>query len=162
MDDDEKRRRAWFLNYVTQIKQGIIQAPQPGVMYVCPCCGYPTLQERGNYDICMLCDWEDDGQDDPHADAMWGDPDERYSLAEARENFKKNLVMYTIDPRIGGGDSQLEKQTKRSIITTFEKMRSETDTETLQELWDQVNEGRQILFQELERKIREHDEKHKK
>lgn len=28
----------------------------------CPCCGYLTLPERGQYDICPVCLWEDDGR----------------------------------------------------------------------------------------------------
>jgi len=28
--------------------------------YSCPCCGYLTLPERGAYDICPVCFWEDD------------------------------------------------------------------------------------------------------
>lgn len=27
----------------------------------CPCCGYRSLQERGAYEICRVCFWEDDG-----------------------------------------------------------------------------------------------------
>ncbi|WP_171099328.1 CPCC family cysteine-rich protein [Ruegeria sp. HKCCD7255] len=30
---------------------------------ICPCCRLPTLRERGNYEICMVCWWEDNGQD---------------------------------------------------------------------------------------------------
>lgn len=26
----------------------------------CPCCGYKTIKERGCYDICKVCYWEDD------------------------------------------------------------------------------------------------------
>ena len=33
----------------------------------CPCCGYLTLDERGGYEICPVCYWEDDGQDDHDA-----------------------------------------------------------------------------------------------
>ncbi|HEI2325144.1 TPA: hypothetical protein SI485_004590, partial [Escherichia coli] len=29
-------------------------------LYKCPCCGYLTLPERGQYDICPVCQWEDD------------------------------------------------------------------------------------------------------
>ncbi|MFD2115605.1 CPCC family cysteine-rich protein [Paenibacillus yanchengensis] len=54
----------------------------------CPCCGYPTLEERRNWEICSLCNWEDDGQDDPHADQVWGGPNQDYSLTEARETSK--------------------------------------------------------------------------
>lgn len=27
----------------------------------CYCCGYFTIEERGNYEICPVCFWEDDG-----------------------------------------------------------------------------------------------------
>ncbi|WP_423736363.1 CPCC family cysteine-rich protein [Chitinophaga caseinilytica] len=30
----------------------------------CPGCGFPTLQERCDFEICAVCNWEDDGQDD--------------------------------------------------------------------------------------------------
>lgn len=34
-------------------------------LYCCPCCGYATLGEPEAYEICVVCGWEDDGQDDP-------------------------------------------------------------------------------------------------
>lgn len=40
--------------------------------FKCPCCGYPTLNERVAYDVCILCNWEVDGQDDDCADEVWG------------------------------------------------------------------------------------------
>lgn len=30
-------------------------------MYPCPCCGYKTLPDRGAYDLCPVCWWEDEG-----------------------------------------------------------------------------------------------------
>ncbi len=30
-------------------------------LYRCSCCGYFTLDNIGEYDICRLCNWEDDG-----------------------------------------------------------------------------------------------------
>ena len=60
----------------------------------CPCCKYPTLEVRGDYEICPLCDWEDDLQDDPHAEEVWGGPNGNYSLEEARRNFEAHLTMY--------------------------------------------------------------------
>lgn len=32
------------------------------ILEICPCCRYLTLTSRGNYDICPLCYWEDDGK----------------------------------------------------------------------------------------------------
>lgn len=55
-------------------------------MIECPCCGYQTLDSRGQYDICKVCYWEDDGSNEP----------DRYSsvnsmtLQEARDNFRKS------------------------------------------------------------------------
>ncbi|MFC9672663.1 CPCC family cysteine-rich protein [Streptomyces sp. NPDC056949] len=55
--------------------------------YRCPCCGFLTLDERGNFEICDVCFWEDDGQDDHDADRVRGGPHGRLSLTEARRNF---------------------------------------------------------------------------
>lgn len=54
--------------------------------FVCPCCGYATLGEVGGFEICRICLWEDDGQDDPVAHEFWGGPNPT-SLEEARRNF---------------------------------------------------------------------------
>ena len=55
--------------------------------YACPCCGYLTLEQRGMHDICHVCFWEDDGQDDHDADDVRGMPNYNVSLAKARLNF---------------------------------------------------------------------------
>lgn len=34
---------------------------RPDPMRSCPCCGYKTLPERGDYDLCPVCLWEDEG-----------------------------------------------------------------------------------------------------
>jgi hypothetical protein len=61
---------------------------------VCPCCGYPTLSARGISDICDLCWWQDDGQDDASADDVAGGPNSDYSLTEARQNFAAHQTKY--------------------------------------------------------------------
>ncbi|NUO48982.1 MAG: hypothetical protein HOV80_09015 [Polyangiaceae bacterium] len=35
--------------------------------FECPCCRKRTLSERGHYEICEVCNWEDDPiqEDDP-------------------------------------------------------------------------------------------------
>lgn len=53
-------------------------------LFTCPSCGYPTLNERGGYEICTICDWEDDNQDNETADEIWGGPNSNLSLTESR------------------------------------------------------------------------------
>ena len=40
------------------------------------------------WEICPVCFWEDDGQDDPRADEVFGGPNGSLSLSEARRNFQ--------------------------------------------------------------------------
>lgn len=58
--------------------------------YRCPCCCFVTLRERGGYEICPVCFWEDDGQDDHDADEVRGGPNARLSLTAARDNFARH------------------------------------------------------------------------
>jgi hypothetical protein len=55
----------------------------------CPCCGHSTLGERGAFEICAVCFWEDDGQDDHNAEAVLGGPNGDLSLIQARANYMK-------------------------------------------------------------------------
>ncbi len=56
--------------------------------YRCPCCEFKTLYGRGHDEICPVCFWEDDGQDDHDADEVRGGPNGTLSLTEARTNFR--------------------------------------------------------------------------
>ena len=60
-------------------------------LFTCPGCGFPTLEGRGGYELCGVCDWEDDNQDDESADEIWGGPNQRLSLTENRLNIGKVL-----------------------------------------------------------------------
>ncbi|UNU73119.1 hydrolase [Moraxella nasovis] len=61
---------------------------------VCYCCGYLTVNERGGFDICPVCFWEDDW--------LVSSPDEvlhlpsmannGLTLYEARQNYQKYKV----------------------------------------------------------------------
>jgi hypothetical protein len=55
----------------------------------CPCCGFLKLTHRGSYGICEVCYWEDGGQDDDHADEVWGGPNSDLSLTQAKKNFRE-------------------------------------------------------------------------
>ena len=64
--------------------------------YRCPCCRFKTLHGRAGYEICPVCWWEDDGQDDHDADQVRGGPNGTLSLTQARSNF---LSCGAYDPR---------------------------------------------------------------
>jgi hypothetical protein len=67
---------------------GDVVAPPAARPYTCPCCGHPTLVERGTYDWCPECGWEDDGQDDHDSHvARRGGPNGGISLDEARARY---------------------------------------------------------------------------
>jgi hypothetical protein len=57
--------------------------------FACPCCRRITLSERGGFEICPVCWWEDDGQDDEDAAVVRGGPNGDLSLSVAREQFRR-------------------------------------------------------------------------
>jgi hypothetical protein len=86
---------AWFDFYTKELDT----SPKDGYKgfdkyFLCPCCYFPTLTERQGFEICPLCNWEDDGQDNHNADKVLGGPNQSYSLTEARHNFKKYFTSY--------------------------------------------------------------------
>ncbi|HJZ54107.1 MAG TPA: CPCC family cysteine-rich protein [Gemmataceae bacterium] len=60
----------------------------PTPRHQCPCCDFVTLPERGNYLICPVCFWEDDGQDVDALDEPSG-PNHGITLRQGRDNFKQ-------------------------------------------------------------------------
>lgn len=57
--------------------------------YQCPCCHNKTLSERGQYYICPVCDWEDDGIDGDHLSHCNG-----MTLSEAQRAFCESGSIY--------------------------------------------------------------------
>lgn len=110
------RRAAWFEAYCRAIdERSVFEPPVEGLRYACPCCHHFTLKERGSYDICSVCFWEDDGQDDPYADDIRGGPNRGLSLTQARINYaamgavETRLLPHVREPRpeeLGNGDRQ--------------------------------------------------------
>ena len=58
-------------------------------LFCCPCCHNKTLSERGQYYICPICDWEDDGIDGDHLSHCNG-----MTLSEAQRAFCENGSIY--------------------------------------------------------------------
>jgi hypothetical protein len=80
--EEHARRLAWFAEYTARLDD-----QPPGLPLRCPCCGCKSLGERGGFEICSVCFWEDDGQDDHDADVVRGGPNGALSLTEGRANY---------------------------------------------------------------------------
>jgi tRNA threonylcarbamoyladenosine biosynthesis protein TsaE len=77
----------WADDYADRLDRlSVVRGPEDGP-YPCPCCGNVTLPERGGFDICPVCFWEDDGQDEQDADVVRGGPNGMLSLTAARANY---------------------------------------------------------------------------
>ena len=61
------------------------------VKHTCPCCGYKTLEKeaKGTYEICDLCDWEDDLVQNQDPDYEGGA--NSICLREAQHEFLKGF-----------------------------------------------------------------------
>ena len=85
-----RRSYAGVVNSYLELR--LVAAGRPGKveglveeLMECPCCGYRSLDERGGYEICRVCFWEDDGTTDPES---MSSPN-RMTLGEARRNFER-------------------------------------------------------------------------
>lgn len=56
--------------------------------HLCPACGFPTLNERAEYEVCVICLWEDDGTE---ADLTLVAPPNYRSLMQERINVSGML-----------------------------------------------------------------------
>lgn len=83
---NKARTQSEFLGLINKL-----ESLQPRVddreRVACPCCGFTTLSAMGGYELCPVCFWTDDGQDDPRAGEVWGGPNGDLSLAAARKNY---------------------------------------------------------------------------
>lgn len=56
--------------------------------YRCPVCSYRTLHSRGEFEICPVCFWEDEG-DIENIDVPTYGPNNGLSLADAKKHFQQ-------------------------------------------------------------------------
>lgn len=57
-----------------------------GPKIACHCCGCLTICQRGQYEICKVCYWEDDPGQTPEEDTGGANP---LSLEDAQKNYRK-------------------------------------------------------------------------
>jgi hypothetical protein len=150
--ENEIALRQWFDFYINEIKK----SPDTGYKtfdkyFLCPCCSFPTLLERDNYEICVICNWEDDGQDDHNADTVLGGPNQNYSLTEARDNFKRYLTSYRPSDKHHFDRTTIKKTfngkiildltlIKRQIIEKYKDVIMTTDLAQREKLLGEISE----------------------
>lgn len=83
---NKARTQAQFLGLINKL-ESLQPRVEDTARVACPCCGFTTLSALGGFEICPVCFWQDDGQDDPHAAEVWGGPNGDLSLAQARKNY---------------------------------------------------------------------------
>lgn len=114
------------------------------IKYTCPCCGYPTLERRGGYEMCVLCSWEDDGQDDQNASEVWGGPNGSLSLKKARENFGKHFDKYS------SSKTKSYIKVKKKLIALYELALSKgANTVLLKKIKDNFSEYYKVMDDEI-------------
>lgn len=86
-DDRATRHHEWLTRWPR--RTGNVYGRADRGPYTCPCCYFRTLPERGGYDVCPVCRWEDDGQDDHDADDVRNGPNGALSLTAARSSFRR-------------------------------------------------------------------------
>ncbi len=59
--------------------------------HACPLCGYHTLEERFNQEICLICFWEDDTEVNHNEDSF--SKANKLSVSDAQVNFILNGVV---------------------------------------------------------------------
>lgn len=113
--------------------------------YTCTACGYPTLSSRQSYESCILCHWEDDGQDDPYADEEWGGPND-HSLTQARANFEITCCVWSFEER--GGFSRWNEATlfdarmiasKQRLRAAYEALMSFETPAQIYDHWQEID-----------------------
>jgi hypothetical protein len=102
---DQGRAGAPYFDDVTRPFKSISKATEPTPTYLCPCCHCKTLCGRARDEICQVCYWHDDGQDEHDAEEVRGGHNGTLSLRQAQSNF---LEYGASDRRfIGGVDSAI-------------------------------------------------------
>ena len=131
---DFKSRRAIFDKYIEDKKIAV---------FTCPSCGYPTLSERGGYEICLICVREDDNQDDDTANEVWGGPNSSLSLTEGRLIIGRRIQ----EKIVSGSNLITDPERVMSIVDNsiksdedFTQQNIKDDTHINDPLWQQYDD----------------------
>lgn len=121
--------------------------------FLFPCCCYPTLRGRRDYNICELCRWEDDGDND-------GGANSGYSLARARRNFEGSLSKYDEAHPYFFDDTEAIRNEKRLLMAAFDAFERTPDGIAAIRAWWNVMAAEESL--RLQVRKRHEDEAYKR
>lgn len=139
-----RERRQWFDDYLNSAK-GQAEAAAVGIvlpLFTCPCCGCPTLDERRAWEICWVCWWEDDGQDDYNASVVLGGPNHEVSLMRARVNFQQTLF-YRSPKHIF--ETVRQAKCREDGLTAFNKMLTLSEVDRIA-CWKAADQCRESYY----------------
>ncbi len=127
----------------------------------CPCCGYPVHSCGSYHENCVICGWEDDGQDDsefaPFAgfftpDEIAGGPNGNYSLTEARINFARHGHMYRqFDTRMSE-DKVQDRELREALVSHFESLLPTTSESAFTNIVPLITEARRSIAESFSRR----------
>lgn len=108
--------------------------------FTCPGCGFPTLHERRDFEVCSICNWEDDGQDDTRANEVWNGPNGEVSLSEHRLMVME--VLENAFRKFENHPDQFLEILKKHFVKEEELAEQliEEDDEKALEQWEKLNE----------------------
>ena len=106
----------------------------------CPLCGYPTLNSRSRHDICYICKWQDDGQDEEEKNEVRGGPNGEYSIDSYRIKFSRlieDLKNYN------GNESSINEL--REAILLLEKMENSLSEKNIASFMAQLKKAGALM-----------------
>ena len=87
-------KNSYLVTRLSREHGGSFQVSGPEeTLEACPCCNFRSLPRRGEYDICPVCFWEDDGSNEPD---LHSGPN-HMTLRAARDNFERIGAMSEAD-----------------------------------------------------------------
>lgn len=145
MNEELDKKIKNFVKYLFHLEEKCINS-LPGKHYSCPCCNYPTLAERGAYHICVLCFWEDDGQDEPFCEEVWHGPNGNYSLSQARNNFSEYLTYCSPEDKEIFEMNKEKDHLKICLIQKYEALKNETSKEKIIKIECEIEKIKNQLY----------------
>lgn len=117
----------------------------------CPGCGFPSLSEDWFHEICSVCNWQNDGQDDPEANLVSGGPNYQLSLTENRLIIGRKLNELANENQSEINHNPLE------VLQAFEKHNTRMialedkmmDVKSDDPLWEEWHKTRKEILKDL-------------